>query len=551
MPSYLSLLFGLKWKLMLRGYQRNKMALVGAIIVVVAFTPMALGAAIGTGIGYRLLPVPFNEYLLRAVLSGIYGFWLLLPMLGFALNESYDITRLILYPISPRQIFIGSLLGSFLDFSVLLTLPMFLAALLGLVNSVPGAIFLLIALSIFLIHTLALSQAIVLASLGALRSRRWRDILTVIGPLLGMGIYLLSQVAPRYVDKVNWRRLLDNPLWNLANFSPPGFTARVAGAAGEGNWANALVFLLPLAAAAAATIYLAGHLVQIVSVGEGISSPARRRPAVNAESSARSARAAPVSLLDRWLPPVVAAVAGKEWKYLFRDPFFKMSMLQSLYTFAIIIVVFVLPRHGKPGMEFGTATMWVATGWLLLGGMTFTFNIFGTDGAAAGALFLFPGSRRQIILGKNLVAFLAEAIVNLALLAALHVLLRSFTFFWQQSVLLLLGIMILISAGNIMSVLFPMRMVMRGWRMQQQSAGKGCGRGLMTMLGMSCCMLLMLPVVAAVVVPTFLLSPLWFALTLPLATVFVLTIYWYSLQISPPMLMQRETDIMATMLAEE
>jgi len=547
---YLSLLFGLKWKLTFRGFQRNKLALVGTVLALLFVAPMAIGMAIGTGVLYHVLAFPTNAALLRLVLLGIYGFWLLAPILGFALNESYDITKLLLYPIAPRQIFLGSLFSSLIDFPVLLTLPLFLAVLLGFVNSAPGAILMLIALVLFLFHTLALSQAIILASVGALRSRRWRDIIMVLGPLIGLTFYLLTQLAPRYlVNGVNWQRILENPCWNWVNYTPPGFAARAVGAAYAGAWWPAVGFLLLLTLVTVGTIYLAGYLVQLVSVGEGVSNPVRMHPA--SPTARQAAPATSGSAVDRWLPPVVAAVAEKEWKYLFRDPFFKMSFMQMLYMFVVIIVAVVLPRHGGPGMELGAVTLWTATGILLFGGTMLTFNIFGTDGIAATTLFLFPSSRRQIIFGKNLVMFLAEATVNVALLVTLHVLLRNFAYLWQQTLLLVMSMLVLIAAGNIISVLFPMRLVMQGWRMQQQSAGKGCGRGLVVMLGTFCCLLLSLPIATAVIVPTYWIPAYWFALTLPLAAAYAGSIYWFSLQITTPMLMQRETEIMATLLAEE
>ena len=77
----------------------------------------------------------FAENLLRAVLLGIYLFWLLSPLLGYALSDSYDITKLFLYPITSRQIFVGAILGSILDFPVLLLLPTLLAALISFAHS--------------------------------------------------------------------------------------------------------------------------------------------------------------------------------------------------------------------------------------------------------------------------------------------------------------------------------------------------------------------------------------------------------------------------------
>jgi len=423
---------------------------------------------------------------------------------------------------------------------------------LGFPGSAQFVLLSAVVLALFLFHTLALSQAVVLASAGALRSRRWRDIMAVLSPLLALGFYLLFQVVPRYMVKMDWHLMLDNPAWRWVNYLPPGLAARAAGAANQGTWLPALGLLLLLAVITAITVYLAGYLVQLVSVGEGISNQARKRPAAPRQSTPGLAPASlAASRINRWIPPVVAAVAGKEWKYLFRDPLFKANLMQMIYMFVVLIFAFVLPRHTEYGMNLEPIMLWIPAGILLFGGTTLAFNIFGTDGAAAATLFLFPSSRRQIIIGKNLVLSLANMAVNLGLLLLLHILLRSFAHLWQQGVLLVMGAAILTATGNVISVFFPTRMVMRGWRMQQQSAGKGCGRGLMSMLGTFCSTLLMLPVVTAIIVPTFWVHPAWFALSLPLAAGYVIFLYVYSLQITPDILIKREMEIMATMLAEE
>ena len=93
--AYLRLLFWLKWKLLWRGYRRNMSAAVGAILALVCFLPMSLGIAIGCGAGFLHLPPPNNEHLLRGVLLLVYLIWLLTPLLGYALSETYDITKLL------------------------------------------------------------------------------------------------------------------------------------------------------------------------------------------------------------------------------------------------------------------------------------------------------------------------------------------------------------------------------------------------------------------------------------------------------------------------
>src|SRR5881397_2655687 len=95
----LRLLFWLKWKLMWRGFRRSASAAVGVILGLVFFLPLALVIAFSCGFGFVMLAPPRNEHLLRLVLLGIYLIWLLGPLLGYALSDSYDITKLFLFPL--------------------------------------------------------------------------------------------------------------------------------------------------------------------------------------------------------------------------------------------------------------------------------------------------------------------------------------------------------------------------------------------------------------------------------------------------------------------
>src|SRR5438309_11000238 len=121
--EYLRLLFWLKWKLMFRGYRRDVSAIFGVVLAILIFFPMALAFAGGCLVGFLKLEPPWNEHLLRGALLGIYLFWVLTPLLGFALSDSYDITSLFPYPLSLRQIFTAAIFAPSVAFPFLFSLP--------------------------------------------------------------------------------------------------------------------------------------------------------------------------------------------------------------------------------------------------------------------------------------------------------------------------------------------------------------------------------------------------------------------------------------------
>ena len=182
--QHVKLLFWLKWKLLLRGYRRSKSELAGALLLILIMTPIALGIAAWFGVNFVISPTAEKENWLRTALLAIYVFWLVIPILGYSLNDTYDISKLFIYPLSMRQIFTGTIAGTLLDRPTILLLPTFVAVLIGFVRDPFSAIITVAALLLFLLHTLALSQAVLMAGAGLFQSRKFRDAAVILLPLV-------------------------------------------------------------------------------------------------------------------------------------------------------------------------------------------------------------------------------------------------------------------------------------------------------------------------------------------------------------------------------
>ncbi len=536
--DYIRLLFWLKWKLMWRGYARSTVTLVGVIVTLLFFLPFAIGIAIGTVYGYRLLLPPDNTQLLRAVLLGIYLLWILGPLLGYTLNESYDITRLFLYPLSPRQLFTGAIFGSLLDFPVLIALPVLLAIFFGFINAVPAALLVILPVVLFLFHTIAINQTLLLVGAGFLRSRRYRDIMIVVGPLLAMLFYLSFQLLPRAMV-FNYRGIVNSRGWDLINYLPPGLAARTIAAASAGQYGLSVIFLLLLAAVSVATVYLAGWLIDKVATGVVISAPVAVQVGHREQSPSRTG-----SPLELRLPPVIAAIAMKEVKYFTRDPFFKSLLVSALFMLGFWFVIILHPfSPDRGGFNFAALFVWIIPVLAMQTAMRLTGNLFGTEGSAAATLFTFPSSRRQILLGKNVIQF-PVLIVYYSLVVTVICLLGKLT---GMLLPLLLWVMLMtgmqMAVGNLTSIYFPMPAVVRGWRMRQNSAGQGCGYGFVYLGAQALTVLLLLPPLAALLAPTYWVAPIWFSVTIPFAFAYVLGAYFLSLHLAEPLLLKREIDI--------
>lgn len=568
--EYLKILFWLKWKLLWRGYRKSMSALLGVILALVIFMPLAVGAAFAIGVGFFNLSTEWQPHLLRGVLLAIYLWWLVVPLLGYALNESYDITKLFVYPLSVRQIFTGAILGSFLDFPLLFVIPTLIAIVIGFTHGVIGLLAVVIPLLLFMFHTLSLSQGLILASAGILRSRRFRDIAMLVIPLFWIAYYIFSQSLSRQAMKVDWRAFVNSPTWEILNYLPPGLAARGIYAAGQGRYLDALAYLLALGVISAATVYAAGWVIQKVFEGETVGFGAKKKPvpatalsavqgsapaasmpsAVGAKpSSAVNAPRRP-SLLDR-LPAAVQAVADKEFKYFFRDPYFRITMMNLGYMLVVAVFVFIRPQGRQAFENFGPGMAWGASGMVMLSEMQMVCNIFGTEGGAALILFQFPARRRYMLMGKNLAFFTGLSIVNVVFMLILSSLAGALTMFGPLVCWMTLALVIFISMGNIVSVQFPFRIVMKGWRVRQQAAGKSCSFGFLYLAFFFAASALLIPILAALLLPSFFVSGIWFILTVPLAIGYAALMYYLSLRICEPLIMKREIEMMQKLAAEE
>lgn len=234
-----------------------------------------------------------------------------------------------------------------------------------------------------------------------------------------------------------------------------------------------------------------------------------------------------------------------------RDPYFKIALMNLVYM--LFVLGFVALSRGRHSIAegFRPAMAWGASALLLMSEMPLVFNIFGTEGGAASALFLFPCSRRQILIGKNLALFAALSVVNFVLLGVLAGLAGALPTFgtlfcWSE-----LAVLVFIAGGNLVSIWFPFRAVARGWRMRQQMASKGCAFQFLYLSASMVAFTLLLPVAAMLLVPTFWASRAWLALTIPVAVAYAGGLYLLSLRLAEPLLMRRELAIVDGVSASE
>jgi hypothetical protein len=561
------LLLWLKIRLMVAG--RSNRAKSSMIISWIIFVPLSIWAAF-TVYGYATGHPLLEPSIIRAVLALMFAFWILSPLAGFSLNDSYDPTKLFIYPVRYQTIFAANVVGSLLDMPTVLCMPIILALLLTAAKTPLGFVISALLLFLFVLQTIALGQAITFILLGFLKSRRFRDILVIVFPLVAALRYFLSTHIGRVFGIA---QMLSLPYWNAANYLPPGWTEAAVISARDGRWVPCVGYSAALLLSLAVTIFAATFILKQLYMGEreaALSSPKTKAVTAQTQSKAGSSTR---DFKGMWIP--IVALAQKEWRYLVRDPQYKALAMNGLYVAGVeVFSVFNVIRgaHGEtsnnllvPGGTFASfISMGIPVGmgtYILFATMPRIFNIFGGEGEAVTMLLSFPTPRRYFVAGKNLAH--GSVAVAMAFIATFGVSLLIKSEF-NSALSLLWAVMvtsIFLAAGNVVSVYFPTKLMVMGSQLNRSgqgstnatgSRGMGCLFGLIYLSCWIATAIAAIPAAATMLLPTLTSNAAqWYLVSIPLGILYCASLYLLSLRICDASMLSREFKIIKTLMPDQ
>jgi ABC-2 type transport system permease protein len=191
----------------------------------------------------------FQPYLAAVPSLVFFGLLLVLVMSSFstvlsALYLSGDIDMLLIAPVPMRAVFTVKFLGALLPQYILLAVVL-LPFLLGYgVGMGYGARYALVALLLLLLTPLfpgGLGALLVMAAVRVLPARRAREIVGVLGGLIGVAFYLVTQLAGRIVPQFVNAQSVSAILSLNSPLLPSAWAGRALVAAGEGDLATLLL----------------------------------------------------------------------------------------------------------------------------------------------------------------------------------------------------------------------------------------------------------------------------------------------------------------------
>jgi len=544
-------LLRLRARLTVRQFTNEPGRLVGLALSALFFVPVVIAVSVATAFAYVRLPEPWPYELLAAVLTVLWLIWLTMPLIAFSINESLDLTRLLIYPLSTRDLTLATLLGALFDFPTYLLIPLFLAIVAGWLTT-PLLPVVLIGLVICYGHMILISQLVLVAAGGILRSRRFRDIMLVVASLFGFSCYFTSrglEWAARWL--VNEGVTDVRPLLVL-QWLPTGAPARAVERAAAGRWIETTFWLLYAVTLLLLVIWAWRRLFLRVVTGRGflLTRPPRQRPDATPQQAGRSQRRLP-----RWLtliPHDVRVLFWNELRASWRVPQRRIGFLQGVLAPFFFGGFFLLnSRNGTEEMAVPEWAGLILPGYVLLSIWLVSMNMLGWEGKGLSTLLLTPMPRQRIFIGKGLGQLLLMELPIVVLGIGLTIITRSW--FGLAGMVAALGVgACALGVTAVASVLFPYPVNLESVQRQSSFSSGGC----MTALANGFLVPVTIGLTALPALTPFLAAIWWNADWLAAAGVVVALAYGAALfglgtRLAGHLLLQREAEVLeATHLPE-
>lgn len=533
-------------RLTVRQFLRESGRLVGLVLGLLVFVPLIIGLAVGSAIGYFYLPEPWPAQLLGVILAGLWLAWIVLPLVAFNLNEGMDVTRLLIYPLSRRDMVAGMLLGTLFDYPTYFMLPLFLAILVGWGGSLALPV-VLVGVLLCYCQMVFSSQIVLTAAGGIISSRRFRDVAIVLTALLGSSCYLLQRaLAEVFMRYVSPERLQSVRPLEALQWLPPGAVARAIERATSGVWWASLGWLLYAAAWTVVLGWLWWRLSLRLFTGEGflLNLPARAaRPQAQQKARATGLR------LPGWLPADVRALAAKELKMAWRTPRRRVALLQGVFLPPLLAIFFFFtggtPTTLSPWLGLALPFHALFSTWVT------TQNALGWEGQGLSNLLLTPVPRQRIMRVKTLamgsLSFLSVMVLGLVVLVLEPTVLTVATL-----VTALAAGLVVLAVTGVASVLFAFPVRLEG-AVSQSRTGGGCIAGLANIVLIpSAVGFLSLPLAAPLALAFWLELPLVALAGSGLGLIYGLVLFWVGTGWAGRLLLRREAEVIqATTLPDE
>lgn len=314
------LFVGLKLRLLGNGLKGSNTRLIAGLV------GMAAGAGATITGGYLIARLHESDaadtrLILTAGGSLVVLGWLLLPVLIFGVDESIDPQRFTLLPLHRRALLAGMLAAGFVGIPAVVTLVVSLATVYPWVRGVVPVVYALAGALLATAFCVVASRTVTAALSGVFRSRRVRDLVSVVGVLLIASIALLQLGIPsvaQIATRATVERITDVLAWTPLGAAWAAPYDAATGSAGTGLL-RLVVMVMSIGLLLGAWDQALRRALESGGAPAGSGRPARADRAVR-ELTPRWAR---------WALPttITGTVAARVLHLWWRDPRQRVSLL--------------------------------------------------------------------------------------------------------------------------------------------------------------------------------------------------------------------------------
>ncbi|MEN9939023.1 MAG: hypothetical protein RLZZ387_5602 [Chloroflexota bacterium] len=406
------------------------------------------------------LPTDLGPYLAALPSTVLFSALLLLVFTSFgtvlsSLYLSGDLDMLVAAPVPMRAVFVVKLLGGLaVPYALLFVLlgPALTGYGRGLGYGPAYFAATALVLLLFPLLPVGLGALLVMAVVRVVPARRARDIVSVIGGLLGVGWYVVTQLSPQIAPRLANVRTLEGLRQLDVPLLPSAWAGRALVAAGEGEWltlgAYGGLFAGVSLAVFGACLTLAERLYYV-----GWSNMAGRGGAVRQKATGKKEEPLyPFYLVPFifYLPRAAAAVVYKDLRVFPRDlrnlqqVIFPLA-LAGIWTFQLLSPGEVGPGLGETLDAVGGVAGPAAISFFVCMSLS---NVLGgpsvsREGRGFWQLRVAPVSAREVLMGKLVIAYLPYPTVGTLFVLLLAAVQRS----GPAATLAALGLVLLAGAG--------------------------------------------------------------------------------------------------------
>jgi ABC-2 type transport system permease protein len=425
---------------MTRSGRRGWVAMAFTILFSLIWYGMFAGGALLLG---RLAARPeeveqFQIILPPLLLLGIL-YWQFIPLILVSTGSSLDLRRLLPYPIPRRELF-----GMEVVLRITTGLEVFLVVAglgIGLLANPTARLWAVAGLLPYVLFNLFLSAGFRDLLTRLLSRRRLREVMVLL--IVGASVtpqLVVTFMGEKALTKTNLLALIPS-----GRYWPWTLTSDIA--LGFGTWDR-------IAAMAGWTLlaYWFGR-AQFEAGLKFDQDAAKSRPAEDPSKVTWGDRI--LALPGRLLPDPIGLYLEKDLKVYVRSSRFRIQFLMG-FTFGVIVWLPVIFGPGRSANGFWSSHFltWVSLYAVLLLSDVAFWNVLGFDRGAAQAYYVMPVRFQQVLMAKNILAFLA-VVLEVLLVTLVYLLLRVRIQVWQVGEAITLTVLFSLffaALGNLMSV---------------------------------------------------------------------------------------------------